>query len=185
MSALAATAPTAAAGNTTAATTTAQRRKDIKAGNDPTDLRRRRADTTISLRKAKKEQGLAAKRRNITAASQSTASGVAEATGAGATTAGAAAAAGGASVAAAGEAVAPARQYTPADVPELAHNLRSAGDAAIRVEAARGLRKVLSLESDPPVDAVIAEGAMPLLVLCLDQADHTDLQVKERSVRRG
>lgn len=177
MSSLAATAPTAA--------TTAQRRRDIKAGNDPTDLRRRRADTTISLRKAKKEQGLAAKRRNITAASQSAASGAAEATGAGATTAGAAAAAGGASGAAEGEAVAPARQYTPADVPELAHNLRSAGDAAIRVEAARGLRKVLSLESDPPVDAVITAGAMPLLVMCLDQTDHTDLQVREGSVQRA
>lgn len=159
-----------------ASAATQPRRRDIKAGNDPTDLRRRRADTTISLRKAKKEQGLAAKRRNTAASASSAAVQVSG----GAVLQSGAAEAG---MALAGGAAGPARQYTPEDVSELAQNLRSM-DVPTRAEAARGLRKVLSLESDPPVDAVIQAGAMPLLVLCLDQHDHTDLQVLINIVKK-
>ncbi|CBJ31635.1 conserved unknown protein [Ectocarpus siliculosus] len=109
-----------------------QKRRDIKAGVDPTDLRRRRADTALSLRKQKKESGLED---------------------------------------------AAQKPVSAADVPDLTRALAAgAGGPAARVEAARGLRKVLSLETDPPVAEVIQAGAMPLLVLCLDEHSSTDLQ---------
>lgn len=142
----------------------AQRRRDIKSGNDPTDLRRRRADTTISLRKQKKEQSLT-KRRNT--ALQATVESSTSATSPGVEGLPAVS-----STAAAGS----ARAISPDDVPELAAGLRSP-DLATRVEAARGMRKVLSLETDPPVAEIIRSGSLPLLVHCLDQHDSTDLQV--------
>lgn len=138
-----------------------KRRSSIKAGNDPTDLRRRRADTTISLRKQKKEQGLA-KRRNTASSASASASSVS----------------GGESAAPSSSAAPGAKPRTPSaeDVPELTQALSKA-DPSARVEAARGLRKVLSLESDPPVTEVIQAGAMPLLVNCLGAVSNTDLQV--------
>lgn len=142
-----------------------QKRRDIKAGVDPTDLRRRRADTALSLRKQKKESGLA-KRRNTMSSSS------------------AAAAAAASTTAAAGQQDAAQKPVSAADVPELTRALSAGvGGPAARVEAARGLRKVLSLETDPPVAEVIQAGAMPLLVLCLDEHSSTDLQVKSRSYR--
>lgn len=76
-------------------------------------------------------------------------------------------------------------QCTPADVPELARQLLRGFHVAVGVEAARGLRKVLSMESALPVDAVVAAGAVPLLVLCLDQTHSTELQVMSGSTRAG
>ena len=69
------------------------------------------------------------------------------------------------------------RQYTLDDIPELAHQLLSGIHWAMGVEAARGLRKVMSLENAAPVDAVVDSGAVPLLVRCLDQTPCTELQV--------
>lgn len=145
-----------------------QKRRDIKAGNDPTDLRRRRADSALSIRKQKKEQGLA-KRRNTASMSASAA------------LAGGAAGSGSAdpstSESAAGNSQ---RPLTAADVPRLTRALTET-DGAARVEAARDLRKVLSLESDPPVVEVIQGGAMPSLVQFLDDHTNTELQVRART----
>ncbi|CAM9494258.1 unnamed protein product, partial [Hapterophycus canaliculatus] len=125
----------------------AQKRRDIKAGINPTDLRRRRADTTVSLRKQKREQGVA-KRRTLLTAKASAPQG--------------------------SQGPAP----VPSHVPDLTQALKS-GDTSERTNAARGLRKLLSLESNPPVNEVIEAGALPLLVLCLDHnpdQPNTDLQ---------
>lgn len=138
-------------------TTETARRRDIKAGNSVADLRRRRSSMAVSLRKAKKEEGQA-KRRNTARPASTLAS--ADGT-----------AAPGSSAKVGGQ----QWQVTAADVPELAKALGGAPEG--RVEAARGLRKVLSLESDPPVAEVIEAGAMPMLVLCLDEHSNTDLQV--------
>eukprot|EP00903_Cladosiphon_okamuranus_P019512 g17943.t1 len=137
-------------------TTETARRRDIKAGNSVADLRRRRSSMAVSLRKAKKEQGVA-KRRNTArpASTPSSADGT--------TTPGSSA-----------KVDAQQRPVTAADVPDLARALGGAPEG--RLEAARGLRKLLSLESDPPVTEVIEAGAMPLLVLCLDEHSNTDLQ---------
>lgn len=140
-------------------TTESARRRDIKAGNSVADLRRRRSSMAVSLRKAKKEQGQA-KRRNTARPTSTTAS------------ADGVAAPGSSSANTSGQ---QQRPVTAADVPELAKALGGAPEG--RTEAARGLRKVLSLESDPPVNEVIEAGAMPLLVLCLDEHSNTDLQV--------
>lgn len=138
-------------------TTETARRRDIKAGNSVADLRRRRSSMAVSLRKAKKEQGVA-KRRNTARPASTPAS-----------------ADGAAAPGSSAKASAQQRPVTAADVPELGRALGGAPEG--RVEAARGLRKVLSLESDPPVTEVIEAGAMPLLVLCLDEHSNTDLQV--------
>ena len=145
-------------------TTESARRRDIKAGNSVADLRRRRSSMAVSLRKAKKEQGQA-KRRNTARPASTPASAEAP----------------GSSAKAGGQ---PQQQpVTAADVPELARALGGAPEG--RVEAARGLRKVLSLESDPPVTEVIEAGAMPLLVLCLDEHSNTDLQVSPSLPRKA
>lgn len=142
-----------------------QKRRDIKAGNDPTDLRRRRADDNlISLRKQKKEQGLAKRRNTIstmtapvvpTAVKDDAAAPVSTSSAPGATN---------------------QCPFTAADVPQLAEAVRKA-QGAERVEAARGLRKVLSLETEPPVSEVIESGVVPWLVACLDEHSNTELQV--------
>lgn len=139
-------------------TTENARRRDIKAGNSVADLRRRRSSMAVSLRKAKKEQGQAKRRNTARPASTPTSADGAAVPGSSA------------------KSSSQQRPVTAADVPELAKAL--GGEPAGRVEAARGLRKVLSLESDPPVNEVIKVGAMPLLVLCLDEHSNTDLQVR-------
>ncbi|CAM9512442.1 unnamed protein product [Ascophyllum nodosum] len=139
-----------------------QKRRDIKAGYDATDLRRRRADSSLSLRKQKKEQGLA-KRRNTASSASAIASALQGSD------------AGDASAAESVLSAPSQRTFTPEDVPYLTAALKTSEGAA-RVEAVRGLRKVLSLEAEPPVSEVIQAGALPLLVLCLDEHSDTELQ---------
>lgn len=159
-----------------ASTLILQKRGDMKAGKDPSDSRRRRADTTISLRKQKKEQGLAKRRNTAVSSASSALQSPSETSDAGT---------------AQQQQRKQQRVFTPADVPELSRALAKAAGAAgpdvatARVEAARGLRKVLSLETDPPVAEVIKAGAMPLLVQCLDELDNSDLQVSTRQRSRG
>lgn len=128
------------------------KRRDIKAVNDPTDLRRRRTDTAMSLRKQKRDHGLAKRRhacpstmlaKTVSAVPQTNARAIA----------------------------------ALSNVPGLTQALKGA-DTDTRIEAARALRKLLSLESDPPVAEVIQAGAIPVLVLCLDEYANTDLQVR-------
>lgn len=141
-----------------------QKRRDIKAGYDPTDLRRRRADDGLTIRKQKKEQGLAKRRNTISSMTAPVIPTVVK-----------------------DEAAAPVTTssapcatnqcpFTAADVPKLAEAVRKA-QGAERVEAARGLRKVLSLETEPPVKEVIQSGAVPWLVACLNEHSSTELQV--------
>lgn len=141
-----------------------QKRRDIKAGYDPTDLRRRRADDGLTIRKQKKEQGLAKRRNTISSMAAPVVPTVVK-----------------------DEAAAPVTSSTPcttnqcpftaADVPQLAEAVRKA-QGVERVEAARGLRKVLSLETEPPVTEVIQSGVVPWLVACLDEHSNTELQVR-------
>lgn len=54
------------------------------------------------------------------------------------------------------------------DLPRFALDMRS-GDAAREVEATRGVRKLLSVERKPPVEEVLAQNILPLLVGLLDR----------------
>eukprot|EP00918_Siedleckia_nematoides_P103590 GHVU01226132.1.p1 GENE.GHVU01226132.1~~GHVU01226132.1.p1 ORF type:complete len:245 (+),score=25.42 GHVU01226132.1:711-1445(+) len=49
-------------------------------------------------------------------------------------------------------------------------------DPQIRVESTQHFRKILSVESNPPIDAVIAAGAVPYFVEFLKCSDFKDLQ---------
>lgn len=64
-----------------------------------------------------------------------------------------------------GVAVAGDNYYPPSvqDLPMYALDMRS-GDAARELEATRAVRKLLSVERNPPVEQVLAQGFLPLLI---------------------
>jgi importin subunit alpha-1 len=130
------------------------RRKDFKKGVDAGDARRRRGETAVSLRKNKREEGLA-KRRNLTPSSPVRGSEAASCGGA--------------------DGVTGARRYVPEDIPTLLAAI-SSPDVSEVVRACRGFRKMLSAEDKPPVDAVIAAGTVPKLVECLSRSESSELQ---------
>lgn len=141
------------------------RRNRFKAGVDSAESRRRREESGTSVRKNKREEGLA-KRRQLA----DVAEGVVDNTLAVATSGGAATADGDAPVASA-----PSKTYSAADIPALAAGTRSA-DPAIVLQSVKGLRRVLSIEPSPPVLEVLAANVMPALVEFLGRHDHPELQ---------
>eukprot|EP00937_MAST-01D_sp_MAST-1D-sp2_P002669 g2669.t1 len=133
------------------------RQAGFKKGIDGADSRRRRQDSSINIRKQKREEGLA-KRRN-TAINNFVADDKAAAN--------AADAAGGAA------AVASQQGNIPALVAAL-----NATDAAMQTEGARGFRKMLSVEHNPPVQEVIDCGVLPRLIsfLCPEADPKTQFE---------
>ena len=97
--------------------------------------RRRREDTTLQIRKNKREEGLAKRR----AFQRDVAPVLAPKPDA-------------------GNPAAPERP-TVADMPRLLNEIQSQ-DPAVVVAATRGWRKLLSVEPQPPVDAVLATGVV-------------------------
>ena len=121
--------------------------------------RRRRTETTISLRKDKKSEGLAKRR-----AMSSPVPPAAAATDSAMKPEGAAA-------------VETGKAYTAADIPALAAALRQSDipDATL-LETVRGFRKVMSVEHNPPVDEVLASGVLPAFVQMLGLHDKPKVQ---------
>ena len=117
----------------------------------PPQARRRREDTTLQIRKNKREEGLAKRR----AFQRDVAPVLAPKPDA-------------------GNPAAPERP-TVADMPRLLNEIQSQ-DPAVVVAATRGWRKLLSVEPQPPVDAVLATGVVAVLARLLAHHAMPELQ---------
>mmetsp|Transcript_36393 Transcript_36393/g.53314 ORF Transcript_36393/g.53314 Transcript_36393/m.53314 type:complete len:524 (-) Transcript_36393:179-1750(-) len=129
---------------------TCERKKDFKKGIDTGDSRRRRGETTVSLRKAKKEEGLA-KRRNVRV--NNFVSEDPQPQGGGNSK----------------------KTYTISDIPALRTGIQSS-DLAVLIESTRGFRRLLSVETNPPVQDVLAAGVLDTLISLLGRTDSSELQ---------
>ncbi|KAH8061502.1 hypothetical protein JL722_4130 [Aureococcus anophagefferens] len=112
-------------------------------------LRRRREDTTLQIRKNKREEGLAKRRafqRDVAPCSRPKP-----------------------------RATRRAERPTVADMPRLLNEIQSQ-DPAVVVAATRGWRKLLSVEPQPPVDAVLATGVVAVLARLLAHHAMPELQ---------
>lgn len=127
----------------------ADRKTSFKKGLDAGEGRRNRNETTISLRKNKREEGLAKRRMATPALAPAETS-----------------------------ASSPERKiYTTTDIPQLAAALSQPNiDGAKLLEVARGFRKILSVENNPPVLEVLESGVLPALVQMLTCHDKPDVQ---------
>jgi importin subunit alpha-6/7 len=120
-----------------------QRRRNFKKGIDASDCRRRREETTLAIRKTKREESLQ-KRRNLDAM--------------------------------VGEPESASRaDERLARLPELVQTIMGNNEEAV-VEAVRALRKLLSIEKNPPIADVIATGVVPRLAQFLRCESNTTLQ---------
>ena len=112
---------------------------------DADSSRRRRDDTSVQLRKNKREEGLA-KRRNLTHINNFTAETTPNP-----------------------EAPKPvAAKYSVDDIPALTAGLH-ASDLKIVGESLKGFRKLLSIEPQPPVVEVMNAGVLPTFVALLQR----------------
>mmetsp|Transcript_2570 Transcript_2570/g.3748 ORF Transcript_2570/g.3748 Transcript_2570/m.3748 type:complete len:565 (-) Transcript_2570:210-1904(-) len=135
------------------------RMKSYKKGIDSEDTRRRREETTLAIRKNKKEDKLAKRRAannkptavtELTTASSSSLSTSSDSK----------------------------KDYTISDLPELAKTIRnsvSPADASL-IDAVRGVRKMLSVDQNPPVVEVIQSSLLPHLCQFLMYTDAPMLQ---------
>lgn len=131
----------------------AERKSSFKKGLDACEGRRNRNETTINLRKNKREEGLAKRRAMVTP-----------------------------TVPAAFEASTTTtsddrKTYTVADISELAASLAKPNiiDAKL-LEVARAFRKILSVENNVPVKKVLDSGVLPALVQMISCGDKPDIQ---------
>jgi len=129
----------------------------FKKGVDKDDARRRREESSVSIRKNKREEGLAKRRgaqvNNFTAGPLASAE--EEVTAAGA---------------------APKKTtFTADDIPSLLAGLTSENPQT-QYESVRGYRKVLSIEPSPPVQEVLATNPMPAFIFFLQQTDRPNIQ---------
>ena len=135
------------------------RRDAYKKGIDAAQGRMRRENVTIQLRKNKKEEGMLKRRAmNSTTEKAMVPSASTDMTTTSTTT------------------TQQKRTYTSADIPELMLIFanESTNDARL-LEAVRGLRKMLSVEDNPPVQQVLDSGALPVLVNLLTKLDNEDI----------
>lgn len=138
------------------------RRNDFKKGIDAMEGRRRRTETTISLRKNKKDEGIAKRRAMMVTPSPSLA--MPTTMNDGTTTNNVSAATN-------------QKIYTVADIPSLHATLSQPNiDDDKLLNAVRGFRKVLSVEHNPPVHEVLACGVLPAFVQMLQLSDKPKVQ---------
>ncbi|OQR70798.1 importin subunit alpha-4-like [Tropilaelaps mercedesae] len=119
-------------------------------GKDTDEMRRRRNEVTVELRKSKREESLL-KRRNVpeVVAGASDDDDTDEAAGRGADSAN--------------------------RLEAIVSDARST-DPNIQLAAVQAARKLLSSDRNPPIDELIHTGVLPILVHCLAQAEHPTLQ---------
>ena len=128
------------------------RRANFKKGIDSATSRRRRNDTIVKLRKDKKEESLQ-KRRAM--ASTQVPQSTSEATQSSGTDT-------------VSNANGAKQTYDVSHIPMLMQTIRKAGVSQEEVlTTVRGFRKILSVEHEPPVEAVLQCGIMPILVQLL------------------
>lgn len=137
------------------------RRSDFKKGIDAGEGRRRRTETTISLRKNKKDEGIA-KRRAMAVAPTPSAMSTSMNDGTTTNTA---------------STVESKKVYTVDDIPSLKMTLEQQGiDDATLLDVVRGFRKILSVENNPPVREVLSSGVLPAFVQMLQLNDKPRVQ---------
>jgi importin subunit alpha-1 len=115
-----------------------QRKKDFKKGIDGDDSRRKREELCNDIRKAKREESLQ-KRRNLF---QETINDVEQTT-------------------------KELQPPSPQDLPKYVQNINSP-IASVRLDAVVQIRRLLSIEKNPPIDDVIRSGAVPYLIQYLN-----------------
>lgn len=122
---------------------------------DGDSCRRRREEQQVQIRKQKREESLS-QRRRMDAPHKAAAGGLGGSFGGTPTVAAGASA-----------------ETRLDDLPRFALDMRS-GDVAREIEATRGVRKLLSVERKPPVEEVLNQGILPLLIgmLARDGAPH-------------
>ena len=141
---------------------TLDRREIYKKGVDSDAGRRRRDDTRIQIRKNKREEGLQ-KKRAMAAAQPDPPAQV------------------GNNEAAKSNFNKP-KVPSVSDIPELMRNLKSTMDKNTpdsnkqMLDAVQGLRKMMSVEKNPPVFDIIEAGAVPLIVSLLQRNDLDKVQ---------
>jgi importin subunit alpha-6/7 len=141
-------------------------RRDIKKGLDASEAKKNRSETTIQIRKEKKEDQLQKRRFASTAfeessfefPSSSSVPGAMHATGQGP----------------AGPNPIP-QQVTPQYIATCTANVYST-DPAIALKATQQFRRILSIEKNPPIQPVIEAGVIPRLVEFLQLNDNPPLQ---------
>lgn len=135
----------------------APRKEAFKKGVDANDSRRRREDTSIQLRKQKREEGMA-KRRMIPVGGDD-------------------AAAVPLGMANKDPSTLAEKSVMPkvSDIPDLLLRIKSSDPATV-VAATRGWRKLLSIEPQPPVAAVLATGVVAILARLLQHHAMPELQ---------
>ena len=70
--------------------------------------------------------------------------------------------------------------YTVDDIPTLAETLKSVSSSEQQQEEAiRGIRKILSVERNPPVDEVLQAGLVPILIRHLLENPHAPTKIFE------
>ena len=135
--------------------------KDMfKKGISSDDCRSRREQTTVALRKEKKEEGLAKRRNMMVDNFMEKNSENSE---------------NGATSSSSGTTGNSKQAYSVADIPSLL-KLASSVDIAEQVAGIRGFRRLLSCEKSPPVQECVSSGAIPYFVSFLQREDCTDLQ---------
>lgn len=134
------------------------RRSQFKKGIDADESRRRRTETTISLRKSKKDEGIAKRRARVMAPTTMMANDASSI-----------------SPVVHGESKRE-HVYTTQDIPSLMqqlHEIQQSGimDGDKLKQIAQAFRKIMSVEHNPPVHEVLQSGALPFLVQMLSLAD--------------
>ena len=117
-------------------------------GRSEDDMRRRRNEVTVELRKSKREESLQ-KRRNVPEDLDLSGEG--------------------------DLGVRSSSDIAPTSLPDLVTKARSP-NPEVRFEAIRHARRALSREKNPPIDEFIAHGILPILVECLKQTEDPKVQ---------
>ena len=138
------------------------RRSQFKKGIDADESRRRRNETSISLRKSKKDEGIAKRRARVMAPTTMTSDGDAFPT----------------PCAPVVHGKSPKdKVYTINDIPSFMqqlHEIQQSGvmDGDRLHNIAQGFRKIMSVENNPPVHEVLNSGALPFLIQMLSLNNH-------------
>ncbi|KAF0717848.1 Aste57867_2048 [Aphanomyces stellatus] len=127
---------------------TQERRNNFKKGIDVEEIRRRREDTTVQIRKSKRDEQLAQKRRMAT---------------------------GQMDVAAPADPIDAQLQQRINELPQMCADLQSP-DSMTQLNSVTKFRKLLSIEKNPPIEDVIHLGVVPVFVEYLKREDNPRLQ---------
>jgi len=135
------------------------RRSQFKKGIDADESRRRRTETTISLRKSKKDEGIAKRRARVVAPTPTMAHDASSFS----------------APVVHGESKRD-KVFTTDDIPSLMqqlHEIQQSGvmDGDKLKTIAQAFRKIMSVENNPPVNEVLDSGALPFLINMISLAD--------------